>query len=63
MPAVPDRLTLPAYPAAALLLAVGAPAIPGGSRHFLSALAGMATAWMPVMTILIPIMPGISIPL
>jgi leader peptidase (prepilin peptidase)/N-methyltransferase len=43
---LPDPLTLPAYPAAALLLAVGALAIPGGPRHFLSALAGMAAAWL-----------------
>jgi leader peptidase (prepilin peptidase)/N-methyltransferase len=43
---LPDPLTLPAYPAAALLLAVGALAIPGGTRHFLSALAGMAAAWL-----------------
>jgi leader peptidase (prepilin peptidase)/N-methyltransferase len=43
---LPDSLTLPAYPAAALLLAVGALAIPGGPRHFLSALAGMAAAWL-----------------
>jgi leader peptidase (prepilin peptidase)/N-methyltransferase len=43
---LPDPLTLPAYPAAALLLAVGALAIPGGPRHFLSALAGMAGAWL-----------------
>jgi leader peptidase (prepilin peptidase)/N-methyltransferase len=43
---LPDPLTLPAYPAAALLLAVGALTIPGGPRHFLSALAGMAAAWL-----------------
>jgi leader peptidase (prepilin peptidase)/N-methyltransferase len=43
---LPDPLTLPAFPAAALLLAVGALAIPGGPRHFLSALAGMAAAWL-----------------
>src|SRR4029077_3901600 len=34
---LPDRLTLPAYPAAALLLAAGALAIPDGGRRFLSA--------------------------
>jgi leader peptidase (prepilin peptidase)/N-methyltransferase len=43
---LPDRLTLPAYPAAALLLAAGALAIPDGGRHLLSALAGLATAWL-----------------
>jgi leader peptidase (prepilin peptidase)/N-methyltransferase len=43
---LPDPLTLPAYPAVALLLAVGALAMPGGPRHFLSALAGMAAAWL-----------------
>jgi leader peptidase (prepilin peptidase)/N-methyltransferase len=43
---LPDRLTLPAYPAAALLLAAGALVIPGGARHFLSALAGLAAAWL-----------------
>jgi leader peptidase (prepilin peptidase) / N-methyltransferase len=43
---LPDPLTLPAYPAAAALLAAGALAIPGGARHFLSALAGLAAAWL-----------------
>jgi leader peptidase (prepilin peptidase) / N-methyltransferase len=43
---LPDPLTLPAYPAAVLLLGAGALAIPGGGRHFLSALAGMAAAWL-----------------
>jgi leader peptidase (prepilin peptidase)/N-methyltransferase len=43
---LPDRLTLPAYPAAALLLAGGALAVPGGARHFLSAVAGLAAAWL-----------------
>jgi leader peptidase (prepilin peptidase) / N-methyltransferase len=43
---LPDRLTLPAYPAAALLLAASALVIPGGARHFLSALAGLAAAWL-----------------
>jgi leader peptidase (prepilin peptidase) / N-methyltransferase len=43
---LPDPLTLPAYPAAALLLAAGALATPGGARHFLSALAGLAAAWL-----------------
>jgi leader peptidase (prepilin peptidase)/N-methyltransferase len=43
---LPDRLTLPAYPAAVLLLAAGALAVPGGAGHFLSALAGLAAAWL-----------------
>jgi leader peptidase (prepilin peptidase)/N-methyltransferase len=43
---LPDRLTLPAYPAAALLLAGGALAVPGGAGHFLSALAGLVAAWL-----------------
>jgi leader peptidase (prepilin peptidase) / N-methyltransferase len=43
---LPDRLTLPAYPAAAALFGAGALAVPGGARHFLSALAGMAAAWL-----------------
>jgi leader peptidase (prepilin peptidase) / N-methyltransferase len=43
---LPDPLTLPAYPAAAALLAAGALAIPGGTRHFLSALAGLAASWL-----------------
>jgi leader peptidase (prepilin peptidase) / N-methyltransferase len=43
---LPDALTLPAYPAATALLAAGALAIPGGTRHFLSALAGLAAAWL-----------------
>ena len=43
---LPDQLTLPAYPAAAALLGAAALAIPGGARHFLSALAGMAAAWL-----------------
>jgi leader peptidase (prepilin peptidase) / N-methyltransferase len=43
---LPDRLTLPAYPAATLLLAAGAPAVPDGGRHLVSALAGLATAWL-----------------
>jgi leader peptidase (prepilin peptidase)/N-methyltransferase len=43
---LPDRLTLPAYPAAAVLLGAAALAIPGGTRHLLSALAGLAVAWL-----------------
>ena len=41
---LPDPLTLPAYPAAALLLAAGALAVPGGTRQFLTALGGLAAA-------------------
>jgi leader peptidase (prepilin peptidase) / N-methyltransferase len=41
---LPDRLTLPAYPAAAALLGVAALAVPGGAGHFLAALAGLAGA-------------------
>ena len=40
---LPDPLTLPAYPAAVLLLAAGALAVPGGTRHFLTALATART--------------------
>jgi leader peptidase (prepilin peptidase)/N-methyltransferase len=43
---LPDALTLPAYPAAAVLLGAAALAVPGGARHFLGALAGMAAAWL-----------------
>jgi leader peptidase (prepilin peptidase) / N-methyltransferase len=43
---LPDPLTLPAYPAAVLLLAAGALAVPDGTRHLLSALAGLAAAWL-----------------
>jgi len=43
---LPDPLTLPAYPAGVVLLGVGALAVPGGARHFLGALAGMAVAWL-----------------
>jgi leader peptidase (prepilin peptidase)/N-methyltransferase len=43
---LPDPLTLPAYPAAAALLAAGALASPDGTRHLLSALAGLAAAWL-----------------
>lgn len=43
---LPDLLTLPAYPAAGLLLGVGALAVPVGPRHFAGALAGMGAAWL-----------------
>jgi len=42
---LPDALTLPSYPVALLLLGIAAPAGPGGARHFLGALLGMAIAW------------------
>ena len=42
---LPDALTLPSYPAALGLLGLAALLAPGGGRHFLSALAGMAVAW------------------
>ena len=42
---LPDALTLPSYPAALGLLGPAALLLPGGGRHFLSALAGMAVAW------------------
>ena len=43
---LPDLLTLPAYPAAGLLLGVGALTAPGGLRHFAGALTGMGAAWL-----------------
>jgi leader peptidase (prepilin peptidase)/N-methyltransferase len=43
---LPDPLTLPAYPATVVLLGAAALAVPGGARHFLGALAGMAVAWL-----------------
>ncbi len=42
---LPDALTLPSYPAALALLGLAALLLPGGGRHFLSALFGMALAW------------------
>ena len=42
---LPDALTLPSYPAALALLGLAALVLPGGGRHFLSALFGMALAW------------------
>jgi len=39
---LPDRLTLPSYPAALALLGGAALATAGGGRHFVWALAGMA---------------------
>jgi leader peptidase (prepilin peptidase)/N-methyltransferase len=54
---LPDPLTLPAYPAAALLLALAAPAVPDGGRHFLSAVASLAAAWL-FFALLALIQPG-----
>jgi leader peptidase (prepilin peptidase)/N-methyltransferase len=42
---LPDALTLPSYPVALALLGLAALLLPGGGRHFLSALLGMALAW------------------
>ena len=42
---LPDALTLPSYPVALGLLGLAALLLPGGGRHFLSALVGMAVAW------------------
>jgi leader peptidase (prepilin peptidase) / N-methyltransferase len=39
---LPDRLTLPSYPAALALLGGAALAVPDGGRHFAGALAGLA---------------------
>jgi leader peptidase (prepilin peptidase) / N-methyltransferase len=41
---LPDRLTLPAYPAAVALLGAAALAVPGGARRLAAALAGLAAA-------------------
>ena len=43
---LPDALTLPSYPVALVLLGAAALAGPDGARHFLTALAGMAGAWL-----------------
>jgi leader peptidase (prepilin peptidase)/N-methyltransferase len=43
---LPDRLTLPSYPVAAVLLGVAALAVPGVARHLLGALAGMVVTWV-----------------
>ena len=42
---LPDALILPSYPVALAFLGLAALLLPGGGRHFLSALAGMAVAW------------------
>lgn len=41
---LPDRLTLPSYPVALLLLGGAALLVPGGAGHLLHALAGLAVA-------------------
>jgi leader peptidase (prepilin peptidase)/N-methyltransferase len=41
---LPDRLTLPSYPVALALLGLAALLQPGGGRHYLSALLGLAIA-------------------
>ena len=43
---LPDALTLPAYPAAIVLLGVAGLAVPGGGRRLLGALVGLAAAWL-----------------
>jgi leader peptidase (prepilin peptidase)/N-methyltransferase len=43
---LPDVLTLPSYPVALLLLGAAALTTPGGGRHFLVALIGLAAAWV-----------------
>jgi len=39
---LPNRITLPSYPIALALLGAAALAVPGGGRHYLHALAGLA---------------------
>jgi leader peptidase (prepilin peptidase)/N-methyltransferase len=41
---LPDALTLPSYPVALALLGIAALTSPGGARHYLTALAGLAAA-------------------
>jgi leader peptidase (prepilin peptidase) / N-methyltransferase len=43
---LPDRLTLPSYPVAAVLLGVAGLVAPGVARHLAGALAGMAVTWV-----------------
>jgi leader peptidase (prepilin peptidase)/N-methyltransferase len=43
---LPDPLTLPSYPAAALLLGVAAPFTEHGGTRYLHALVGMAALWL-----------------
>jgi len=42
---LPDALTLPSYPIALVLLGLAALLLPGGGRHFLTALLGLALSW------------------
>lgn len=42
---LPDAMTLPSYPIALALLGLAALLAPGGGRHFLTALLGLALAW------------------
>ena len=41
---LPNALTLPSYPAALVLLGIGAVFLPGGGRHLVDSLIGMAAA-------------------
>jgi leader peptidase (prepilin peptidase)/N-methyltransferase len=43
---LPDALTLPSYPAGLILLGIAAATTPGGGRHYLVALAGLAGGWL-----------------
>ena len=43
---LPEELTLPSYPVALILLGVAALTGPDGARHVLTALAGLAGAWL-----------------
>lgn len=43
---LPDALTLPSYPIGLILLGIGAAATPGGARHLIGCLIGMAAAWL-----------------
>jgi leader peptidase (prepilin peptidase) / N-methyltransferase len=43
---LPNALTLPSYPAALVLLGIGAVFVPGGTRHFADGLIGMAAVWL-----------------
>jgi leader peptidase (prepilin peptidase) / N-methyltransferase len=43
---LPDALTLPSYPVAIAFLGAAALTSPAGGRHFLTALAGLAGAWL-----------------
>ena len=43
---LPDALTLPSYPAALALLGISAVFVPGGGRHLVHGLIGMAAGWL-----------------